>query len=79
MLVRCASIELGRVNKTAALFSLHPGTTDSALSAPFQQRLPAGQLQSAAATAERLLSVIRQSQPTDSGLLQNWDGQPIPF
>ena len=79
MLVRCASIELGRVNKTAALFSLHPGTTDSALSAPFQQRLPAGQLQSAAATAERLLSVIRQSQPTDSGLLLNWDGQPIPF
>lgn len=79
MLVKCTSIELGRYNKTACLFSLHPGTTDTALSAPFQQNLPAGQLQSGEATANRLVKVIRQVTTAQTGLLLNWDGQVLPF
>ena len=53
MLVKTSSIEVSRYNKTATVVSLHPGTTNTALSAPFQANVPSGQLQSTAATAER--------------------------
>ncbi|MDP5037076.1 MAG: SDR family NAD(P)-dependent oxidoreductase [Alishewanella sp.] len=79
MLVKTTSIELARYNKTASLVSLHPGTTDTALSAPFQRNLPEGQLQSAHATAERLLPVIAGLNPEQSGQLLNWDGQALPY
>lgn len=77
--IRTASIELKRSNKTAALVTLHPGTTDSALSAPFQRNLPAGQLQSPAQTAEHLAEVALQLQAEQSGLLLNWDGRVLGF
>lgn len=79
MLVKTSSIELGRYNKTATLVSLHPGTTDTALSAPFQANVPAGQLQSATATAERLAAVAANLTPQLSGNLLNWDGTVLPF
>ncbi|MBV2128836.1 SDR family NAD(P)-dependent oxidoreductase [Arsukibacterium indicum] len=79
MLVKTTGIELGRYNKTATLVSLHPGTTDTALSAPFQANVPAGQLQSAAATADRLAEVAAKLTPQLSGKLLNWDGTILPF
>lgn len=79
MLVKTSSIELGRYNKTAALVSVHPGTTDTALSAPFQANIPAGQLQTAAATAQRLAAVAAQLTSQHSGQLLNWDGTVLPF
>lgn len=77
--IRTASIELKRSNKTAALVTLHPGTTDSALSAPFQRNLPAGQLQTPAQTAEHLAQVAQQLGAEQSGLLLNWDGRVLSF
>ncbi|HJS15061.1 MAG TPA: SDR family NAD(P)-dependent oxidoreductase [Rheinheimera sp.] len=77
--IKTASIELKRSNKTAALVTLHPGTTDSALSAPFQRNLPAGQLQSPAQTAEHLAEVAQRLQAEQSGLLLNWDGRVLSF
>jgi len=79
MLVKTSSIELNRYNKTAVLVSIHPGTTDTALSAPFQANVPAGQLQSAASTARRLAAVAEQLTPQLSGSLLNWDGNVLPF
>ena len=79
MLVKTSSIELGRYNKTAVLVSLHPGTTDTALSAPFQTNLPSGQLQTATATAEWLAAVASGLNPQLSGKLLNWDGTVLPF
>tara|TARA_R110002126_G_scaffold43475_21_gene124616 strand:- start:9589 stop:10329 length:741 start_codon:yes stop_codon:yes gene_type:complete len=79
MLVKTSSIELKRYNKTAALVSLHPGTTDTALSAPFQANIPSGQLQTTAATAERLAAVADGLTPEQSGKLLNWDGSVLPF
>lgn len=79
MLVKNCSIEVGRLNKTATLVSLHPGTTDTPLSAPFQTNLPAGQLQSTAQTAERLAAVADALQPAQTGALLNWDGAVLPF
>jgi len=79
MLVKNLSIEVGRLNKTAAIVSVHPGTTDTALSAPFQANLPAGQLQTAASTAARLAQVAAAVEPQTSGALLNWDGTVLPF
>lgn len=79
MLVKNMSIEVARLNKTACIVSLHPGTTDSALSQPFQRNLAVGQLQTPQQTAERLLKVNKQLQPGLSGALLNWDGTILPF
>jgi NAD(P)-dependent dehydrogenase (short-subunit alcohol dehydrogenase family) len=79
MLVKNVSIEVGRLNKTAVVVSVHPGTTDTVLSQPFQQNLPHGQLQSPAATALRLAQVAAALQPEQSGALLNWDGTTLPF
>lgn len=79
MLVKCSSIELARYNKEATLISLHPGTTDSDLSAPFQRNLPVGQLRTAEETASRLIEVIMALTPEQTGALVNWDGSVLPY
>ena len=79
MLIKNLSIEVGRLNKTAAIVSIHPGTTDTALSAPFQQNLPVGQLQSPDATATRLASVAAELTAERTGFLLNWDGTVLPW
>ena len=79
MLIKNLSIEVGRLNKTAAIVSIHPGTTDTGLSAPFQQNLPAGQLQSPAATAKRLASVAAELTAERTGHLLHWDGTVLPW
>ncbi|MAD76231.1 MAG: short-chain dehydrogenase [Rheinheimera sp.] len=79
MLVKTNSIEVGRYNKTASVVSLHPGTTDTALSAPFQANVPSGQLQSSEATAKRMAAVAAALTPQLSGKLLNWDGAVLPF
>lgn len=77
--IKTASIELQRSNKTAALVTLHPGTTDSPLSKPFQRNVAVGQLQNPSQTAERLITVAQHLTAQDSGLLLNWDGSILPF
>ena len=79
MLIKNLSIEVGRLNKTAAIVSIHPGTTDTELSAPFQQNLLAGQLQSPDATAKRLARVAAELSAEQTGFLLNWDGSTLPW
>ncbi len=76
-LLRSASIELKRRNPQASVLSLHPGTTDTALSQPFQANVPAERLFTPAYTAQRLLEVIAQHGPAESGSFWAWDGKPI--
>jgi NAD(P)-dependent dehydrogenase (short-subunit alcohol dehydrogenase family) len=77
--IRTAAIELERSNRTAAVLTLHPGTTDSPLSKPFQRNLPSGQLQHPQQTAVRLAAVAQTIRAQDSGMLLNWDGSVLPF
>lgn len=79
MLVKTAAIELRRLQPELILVSVHPGTTDTALSQPFQQNLAKGQLQSALATAERLALVADELVKAKHGHLLNWDGQVLAF
>lgn len=77
MLVKCAAIETARSNKLAAVVGLHPGTVDSPLSEPFQARVAPQKLFTPEFSAQRLITVIEQLTPTDSGKCFAWDGQEI--
>ncbi|SFR50897.1 NAD(P)-dependent dehydrogenase, short-chain alcohol dehydrogenase family [Pseudidiomarina maritima] len=79
MLLKTASVELKRTHKQLCLAAIHPGTTDTALSAPFQQRLPADKLYTPAQSAERIAAVINQLTAEDSGGFWHWDGSPLPY
>ena len=78
-LTRTLAIELGRRAPSVICVALHPGTTDTALSRPFQSRVPEGKLFSADYAAQRLLAVVEGLTPADSGRFFAWDGQPIPW
>lgn len=77
MLVKNLAIELGRTHRQAVAVSLHPGTVDTALSAPFQANLKANQLTGPEQAARNLLDVIERLGPDDSGHCFDWRGEPI--
>ncbi len=79
MLIRTLSVELARRNPHGLCVALHPGTVDTALSRPFQARVPAGKLFPAARSARHLLEVLDALTPSDSGQVFAWDGSRIPF
>lgn len=78
-LLRTASIEARRRFANVILAALHPGTTDTGLSAPFQANVPDDKLFSPEFVAERLLRVIDELDSDDSGGFFAWDGQSIPW
>lgn len=76
MVVKTAAIELARTHPQLVVAALHPGTVDSALSAPFR----GAQIGRAPGVAARdLLSVIDALQPEDSGGFRAYDGQRLPW
>lgn len=64
-LVRTAAVELKRRSADAICVALHPGTVATALSAPFSK--DGLEIQSAQASAARLLEVIDQLSPAQTG------------
>ncbi len=72
---RNTAIELRRSNVIAV--SLHPGTTDTELSRPFQRNVRPEKLFSAEKTAEMLLDVIDGLGMDDSGGFFDYAGKPI--
>lgn len=62
-----------------AIVAIHPGTTDTGLSKPFQKNVPRGKLYSPGQTATRILGVLEQLDKEDSGRFINWDGSQIPW
>lgn len=79
MLVRGAALELARSHRQALAVTLHPGTVDTGLSAPFQRGVPPAKLFSPAQSAGYLLDVLDTLTPADSGQCFAWDGARIPF
>ncbi len=77
MLIRNFALEMKRTHKQGVALALHPGTVDTALSAPFHGNLPPGQLTNRREAATRLLQVIKNAGPEDSGKLLSWDGSEI--
>ena len=72
-----ASIELRRLNPASTVLMLHPGTTDTQLSEPFQKNVPTEQLFDPAFAARCLLEQVARHGTADSGSFWAWDSQPI--
>ena len=77
MLIKNFAIELARKNPAHIVVGLQPGTTDTALSAPFQRNVPDAHLQTPEYTASQLLRVMNALRPEDSGGLFDFLGLPF--
>lgn len=79
MLMRTTALEYKRTCPGAIVVTLHPGTTDTRLSKPFQGNVPLEKLFSPERTVQQLLSVLDRLQDNDSGKFFSWDGSPLPW
>jgi NAD(P)-dependent dehydrogenase (short-subunit alcohol dehydrogenase family) len=79
MFTRTLAIEWARSRRNVACVALHPGTTDTDLSRPFQANVPPAKLFSTERTVRQLLAVIDRLTPADSGRFLAWDGSEIPW
>jgi NAD(P)-dependent dehydrogenase (short-subunit alcohol dehydrogenase family) len=77
--LKTLAIELARRNPEAIVLALHPGTTDTGLSRPFQANVTQEKLFTPAFVAEHLLQQITQATAEDTGSFIAWDGQRIPW
>ncbi|MBA1149043.1 SDR family NAD(P)-dependent oxidoreductase [Ectothiorhodospiraceae bacterium WFHF3C12] len=76
---RTLAVECGRRARNVICVALHPGTTDTPLSKPFQGRVPAGKLFTPGYSAGCLLDVIGGLTARDNGSFLAWGGQRIPW
>ena len=79
MFTRTVAIEWARSRRNVVCVALHPGTTDTDLSRPFQASVPPEKLFTPERTVRQLLAVIDGLAPTDTGRFLAWDGSPIPW
>jgi NAD(P)-dependent dehydrogenase (short-subunit alcohol dehydrogenase family) len=79
MYTRTLAIEWARSRRNVVCVALHPGTTDTDLSRPFQGNVPEGKLFGVERTVSQLLEVIDRLQPADTGQFLAWDGERIPW
>ena len=76
-LLRSLSIEWARRWPMATVSLLHPGTTDTNLSRPFQSFVAPDKLFSPKRAARQLVEVLLEQTPGQSGDFLAWDGQSI--
>jgi len=79
MLVRNVAIEFGRTRPNAIVVALHPGTTDTGLSQPFQSNVAPEKLFPIDRTVTQLLDVMAGLTQADSGEFFSWDGARLPW
>lgn len=79
MLMHTVAIEYRRKSPQTIVLLLHPGTTNTPLSQPFQKNVPPEKLFSVERTVTQLLTVLRDRDLADSGQFFAWDGSPLPW
>ncbi|MEI8595272.1 SDR family oxidoreductase [Photobacterium sp. Hal280] len=77
MAVKSISIEWQRTIPNSCVVALHPGTTDTPLSKPFQHNVPAGKLFPSHRVANDLIAIIESLTPAQSGQFLAYDGTVI--
>lgn len=77
--MRTLAVECRRSHPGLCITAIHPGTTDTELSRPFQSNVVPGKLYDPATTANRILGVISRARAGQSGRFLNWDGNEIPW
>ncbi|EKF73527.1 short chain dehydrogenase/reductase family oxidoreductase [Alcanivorax hongdengensis A-11-3] len=78
-LLTTLAIESRRRYPDLCVLLLHPGTTDTPLSKPFQRNVPPEKLFSPERAARQLATLIDQASDADHGRFIAWDGQDIPW
>lgn len=79
MLIRSLAIEWQRTFRNSSVIAIHPGTTNTKLSEPFQRNIPNHQLNSPEVTAGRIAGIIENTPPSLTGRFINWDGTELPW
>lgn len=79
MFLKTTAIEYSRRCPKTIVVALHPGTTDTRLSQPFQKNVPPGKLFPVEHTVNLLSKVIAGLDIKDSGEFFAWDGSPLPW
>ena len=79
MLVKNLSIEWGRRVPDSCVVAIHPGTTDTNLSKPFQENIPADKLYTSERSARRIVDVLQVLTAADNGKFLFWDGSELPW
>ena len=79
MALKTLSIEWKRKVPKCTILSLHPGTTDTCLSKPFQRNVPPEKLFTPEKAASQLLNVILKSTPDCTGKFLAYDGTELPW
>jgi NAD(P)-dependent dehydrogenase (short-subunit alcohol dehydrogenase family) len=77
MFTKTLAIEWARTRRNVVCVALHPGTTDTGLSRPFQANVPPDKLFSPERTVRQLLEVIDRLTPAETGRFVSWDGSEI--
>lgn len=77
--LKTLALEWKRTLPNISVVAMHPGTTDTRLSAPFQRNVPKDKLFSADYTADRLIGVLRQISPKDTGKFLSYSGESLPW
>lgn len=77
MIIKNAAIEVRRCNKQVIIVGLHPGTVDSNLSKPFQGNIADRKLFTPDYSAEKLLDVLENLNPSQTGKCFAWDGKEV--
>lgn len=78
-LLRTLAIETRRRFPLLCVLALHPGTTDTPLSLPFQRNVPEGKLFSPGRAARQLAAIIDHAGEQQHGQFIAWDGEAIPW
>ncbi|MBR9787544.1 MAG: SDR family oxidoreductase [Vibrionaceae bacterium] len=79
MFLKTMAVEWHRTVKHGVVLALHPGTTDTPLSAPFQANVPLDKLFTPRRVASDLIGLIEKATPQDSGAFWAYDGECLPW
>ncbi len=79
MFTRTIAIEFARTARSTVVLALHPGTTDTGLSRPFQANVDPDWLFPPAYTVHALLKVIDGAGPDEHGTFLAFDGERLPW
>lgn len=79
MFIKNLSIEWSRKSPETIVTAVHPGTTDTELSKPFQATIADGKLYTAELSADRICDICENLTTADNGRLLHWDHSVITF
>ncbi len=77
-LIRTTAVKEARKNIEAVFLALHPGIADTGPMKPSHSDVPKNKLFTPHYSANRMLQIIDQAEPKNSGAFVSWDGEVLP-